>query len=246
MTTMTRSKPSKPVAQVRTATPAISDARIVFRGVGWEIYDRLSEAVSEGQHIRMAYDGKDLEIMTTSRVHEHFKDLFGRFVHEVATELKIPRTGGGETTWKRPELLRGLEADQCYEFQAKKRSAVAAALKRRSKNIEDYPNPDHAIEIDISPSQVDRPGIYAALQVPEAWRFDGAEVTVEQLQADGTYLKVKMSQFLPVKDVEIQRWIVEEDARDLTAWCRRLRTWARRLTRRNPRPRQVRRVKGND
>jgi Uma2 family endonuclease len=244
MSTMTRSKPSKQPVKIRRAPPIFEEARIVIRGVDWEIYDKLSDAVGEGQHVRMAYDGKDLEILTTNRIHEHYKDLFGLFVSEVATELGIPRSGGGQTTWKQRELLRGLEADQCYEFRPEKLAAVAAAVKRRSKDLADYPDPDLAIEIDISPPEVDRPGIYAALRVPELWRFDGDEVTIEQLQDDGSYLKVKMSRFLPVKDIEIRRWIVDEDSSDQSALCRRLRTWARRLAKRNPRPRRPRRQKG--
>ena len=159
----------------------VGEARIVIRGVDWEVYDKLSDAVGEGQHVRMAYDGRDLEIMTTGNVREYFKDFLGQFVSEAATVLAIPRLPAGETTWKRPELARGLEADQCYYFGPEKRSAVAAAVKRRSKTIADFPNPDLAIEIDISPPELDRPGIYAALQVPELWRFDGEEVTIEQL-----------------------------------------------------------------
>jgi Uma2 family endonuclease len=244
MSTIAKPKPSRSPVRVRRAPRIDGERRIVIRGVDWEIYDKLSDAVGEGQHVRMAYDGKDLEIMTTSRVHEHFKDRLGLFVNEVATELKIPLTCGGETTWKRPELSRGLEADRCYEFQAEKRAAVAAALKRRSMNIADYPNPDLAIEIDISPPEVDRRGIYAAMKVTEIWRFDGDTLTIEQLQEDGTYLDVEMSQFLPVKAAEIRRWIIEEDTSDQSAWCLRLRTWARKLARRNPRPRRPRRARG--
>ena len=42
------------------------DQRIVIRGVGRHVYDVLDEAIGEGQHIRLAYDGKDLELMTTA------------------------------------------------------------------------------------------------------------------------------------------------------------------------------------
>ena len=55
--------------------------------------------------------------------------------------------------------------------------------------IADYPNPDLAIEVDVSPSKIDRPGIYAALRVAELWRFDGdhEQVIIERLGADGSY-----------------------------------------------------------
>jgi hypothetical protein len=32
--------------------------------VGWQTYETLTEAIGEGQHVRLAYDGKDLEILT--------------------------------------------------------------------------------------------------------------------------------------------------------------------------------------
>ena len=64
----------------RVAGEPSGDQRIVFRGVEWDLYDRLTEAVGQDQHIRVAFDGKDMEIMTTGRLHEDYKGLFGRFV----------------------------------------------------------------------------------------------------------------------------------------------------------------------
>ena len=183
--------------------------------------------------------------MTTSRIHEHFKDLLGLFVSEVATELKIPRSGGGETTWKRPELARGSRPTSATT-SIPRSWRPAAAMKRRSKNIADYPNPDLAIEIDISPPEVDRPGIYAATPGSRslAVRWGGGHHRATPGRRK-LISKSKMSRFLPVKDIEIRRWILEEDTSDQSAWCRRLRTWARRLARRNPRPRRPRRRKGH-
>ena len=65
------------------------DQRIVFRGVEWDLYDRLTEAVGQDQHIRVAFDGKDMEIMTTGRLHEDYKGLFGRFVGAPTFELRV-------------------------------------------------------------------------------------------------------------------------------------------------------------
>jgi hypothetical protein len=44
-------------------------------------------------------------------------------------------------------------------------------MEGKSNNMSDYPDSDLAIEIDLSPSRIDRPGIYRALQVPEIWRL---------------------------------------------------------------------------
>ena len=66
------------------------------------------------------------------------------------------------------------------------------------------PPPDLAIEVDITSSSLDRQGIYAALGVPEIWRFDGESLRVYQIQADGTYMQCESSPtfpFLPLEDV---------------------------------------------
>ena len=151
----------------------------------------------------MAYDGEDLEIMTKGPKHEDFRELLGRIVAEVAVELKIPQKCLGETTWKRPELSRGLEADQCYYFQPEKLAAASRAKARGSNDVADYPNPDLAIEVDISPSLVDRPGIYAFLGVAEVWRFDGQTLTIQRLDPGGRYLPIETSAWLSIKNSEV-------------------------------------------
>ena len=85
------------------------------------------------------------------------------------------------------------------------------------------------IEVDISPSKIDRPAIFAALRVAEVWRFDGERkrIVIERLSEDRTYHAADESQFLPVRCDEIGRWVLEEDIRDGSAWARRLRSWAR-------------------
>jgi Uma2 family endonuclease len=205
----------------------VCEQRIVIRGLSWDLYDRLSDAIGEGQHVHLAFDGEDLEIMTTGYLHEEFKELLGRLVNAGTVELDIPCNGGGQTTWKRSDVARGVEADLCDHFQLAKLMAVAAAIAGRYRDIADYPNPDLAIEIDLSESQVDRPGSYEALRVPEIWRFDGGSLLIEQLGADGKYAAAASSQFLPIRADEITRWLTEEDATNKTAWERRLRAWIR-------------------
>jgi Uma2 family endonuclease len=159
-------------------------------------------------------------------------------VELTAEELEIPCTGLGQTTWKRPEVACGLESDECYYFAPEKLLAAAKALTRMSRNVAEYPNPDLAIEVDITPSKIDRPAIYAALRVVEVWRFDGEHhrITIERLREDGTYQAADESQFLPVRPDEVGRWVLEEDIRDGSAWARRLRAWVREeLAPRKPR-----------
>jgi Uma2 family endonuclease len=203
------------------------DERVVIRGVDWAFYEQLVDSIPEGANIHVDYDGKDVEIMSLSLLHDDAKGLLGRVVELVAEECAISFKSAGQTTWKRPEVARGLESDECYFFRAEKLDAVAEAKARRSKNIADYPNPDLGIEVDISPAKIDRPGIYAALHVAEVWRFDGEQVVIERFGDDVFYHPVEVSTFLPVRSEEVRRWIVEEDTRDESAWARRLRAWVR-------------------
>jgi len=231
MSTITSPPPSLPVSRAHSPNLGVSNTsgeqRITLRGISWDLYDRLSDAIGEHQHVRLTYDGKDLEIMTTGYRHEGLKGLIGRLVNAVAFELDINYTDGGQTTWKRPEIERGLEADECYFFEPDKIVVIAKSFARKSNDVADYPNPDLAIEIELSRSEVDRPGIYAALRVIEVWRFVGETVVFEQLQEDGSYSPVKMSRFLPIRPDEVTRWITDDEVVNKTAWERRLRAWIR-------------------
>jgi len=144
--------------------------------------------------------------------------------------MEIPHRGLGSTTWKRPEIARGLEADQCYYFQSEKLAEVARL--RRSPDVAHYPNPDLAIEVDLSRPEVDRASIYAALKVTEVWRFERERIIIERLTPAGTYAEVESSGFLPVRAEEIWHWIAEEDFTDESAWIRRLQAEMKKKARR--------------
>jgi hypothetical protein len=70
------------------------------------------------------------------------KKRMGRFAELVAEELEIACTGLGQTTWKRAQIARGLEADECYCFAQDKLTMIAEAMARYSKDVADDPNPD--------------------------------------------------------------------------------------------------------
>ena len=102
-------------------------------------------------------------------------------------------------------------------------------------DVAGYPNPDLAIEVDISRPQVDRPSIYAALQVPEIWTFDGEVVSIAQLSGPpagvGQYVDTGRSRWLPVTAADVTRWVAEYDLDNPDAWEDRLRAWAELLPR---------------
>jgi hypothetical protein len=87
---VTAAEPTKVVSPPTMGKPKLAtvpdDQRIVIRDLSWDLYDRLSEAVGERQHIYLAYDGKDLELMTKGWDHEDYKELFSRFVTFVTSD----------------------------------------------------------------------------------------------------------------------------------------------------------------
>jgi Uma2 family endonuclease len=198
------------MATVATARIATPNDRVVLHNVSWETYTALRRNLDlEHSHARLTFDGSNLEIMSPSRFHEFSGRFLGRLVAILSLELGIPIATGGSTTFQRADLERGLEPDECFWF--------AHELQVRDKHDIDLsvdPPPDLAIEIDISPSRLDRPRIYAALQVPEIWRYDGEHLVVELRQSDGTYLVSETSLALPFFPVhEFVRFLsqIEQD-----------------------------------
>ena len=163
----------------------LPDKRVVILDVTWDDYESLVDQIGEARNCRVAFDGKDIEMMTLGPFHERQKSLLDWFIMIVAGELKIERQPMGSTTWKRKKLARAIESDLCYYFDPVK--IAAAAAEARSDDVDLYPNPDLAVEVDISPPRINRPGIYASLQVPELWRARKQSVSIEHLSSDGKY-----------------------------------------------------------
>ena len=186
------------------------ETRVIIADVTWNDYTRLVDGVAEGDNCRVAYDGKDVELMNVGPVHDSYSEILGLFVNLVAEELEIDLRGARLTTWRRRKLKRGIEADLSYYVDAAKVAAFDAALDEPVWKIKDYPNPDLAAEVDISRPKIDRQGIYAALQVSEVWRVFEEHVSIEQLQSDGKYVAALSSRFLRVTPDDVECWVLRE------------------------------------
>ncbi len=200
----------------------VPERRVVFRGVGWDFYEGLVDTIPAAGNLHVDYDGRDLEVMAKGRKHERISRRLDLLVGIVADEWDIRYTGLDETTWKRPGISRGLEADRAYYFLPEKLAQDAAASEADSDDVGDYPDPDLAVEVDISRPQVDRAAIYAALRVAEVWRFEEGRIAIERLTAEGTYAAVESSGFLPVRADAIQALILggPEVESDWARWAR--------------------------
>jgi Uma2 family endonuclease len=90
------------------------------------------------------------------------------------------------------------------------------------------PPPDLAIEIDVSRSSVPRQPVYAALGVPELWRFNGQTLTVLHRRESGEYEPAESSLALPSLPVaELVPFILPDEENSATARIKECIAWLR-------------------
>jgi Uma2 family endonuclease len=184
---------STPVEQQTTP-----ENRVILKGVSWSTFKALLADVGDDRAWRIAYDGGVLEIRMAHLEHEVPKGLIKSFIEATADELEIEVMKAGSLTLQREDLTRAVEPDTCFYIQNE-----ASVRGKRDINLpEDLP-PDLAIESDYTNSSVNKDSIYAAIGVPELWRYRRESLQVYQL-VDGKYEKCDRSlafPFLPVAEI---------------------------------------------
>src|SRR5256885_12262024 len=163
-----------------------SEGGLILSNISWETYELLLQDV-ERQNLRLTYDDGRLSIVSPLSKHENAKKLIAGMVEQLALELNIPMRRLGSTTWKRKDRRKGLEADECYYVQHE-----LQVRGRHDIDLTRDPPPDLAIEVEITHHPLDRPSVYAALGVPEIWRYDGLHLTAHVLD-QGQYRPVGRS-----------------------------------------------------
>jgi len=203
-------------------TSTAVDQRFVLRDADWDTYQGFLKALGD-RPVRVTYDRGRLELMTLSLGHERYSHLLCRFVEALTEELEMALQNAGSTTFSREDLDRGIEPDHCFYIEHEH-------LVREKDEIDLTidPPPDLALEIDISRSSLNRLGIYAALKVPELWRFDGAALTVYLLRESGAYEVSPTSAIFPfVPMQELVRFLQMRTQMDDNSVVRAFRTWVR-------------------
>jgi len=205
-----------------TGTIIQPEQKFFLTDISWEGYETILKILGN-RPIRVTYDRGNLELMSPSYRHERYKRLIGRFIDILAEEYNIPIIGGGSTTFKRQDLERGLEPDECYYIQN-----AFAVLGKQEIDLNSDPPPDLAIEIDISSSSINRMSIYAELGVSEIWRYDGTTLKVYRLSPSSEYVEVNQSPtFSSLPLLELNQFLQPSEMSDDTKLFRSFRTWVR-------------------
>jgi Uma2 family endonuclease len=199
-----------------------TEQRVVLYDVSWATYEHLLADHLDCSSPRFTYDRGTLEIMSPSIEHEETNRSIATLVEMIAGEWEMDLRNLGSTTFKHEDLKSGFEPDSCFYIQQ-----VQAVKGKRKIDLATDPPPDLVIEIDITSGSMHKLPIYAALGIPEVWRYVGKRLVILAL-AEDHYIEIEESLALPgLTDAIITRFIEDSLTLNRPAWMKSLREWAR-------------------
>jgi Uma2 family endonuclease len=203
-----------------TMPSSIEEKRVTLRGVSWEGYLQILDALPQSRGARLTYDDGILEISVPSELHEFSASLIECFIRVLVEEMGLRIKTMGSTTMNYPNLKKGAEPDKAYYIQNQ------SLVKGRNVDFSQDPPPDLLVEVDISHTDISKNQFYASIGVPEFWRFNGKILNIFQLQ-ENVYVEVEVSPtFTQVSKESLYLFLdrAKEDeieaVRSLRLWCK--------------------------
>ena len=209
--------------------------RVLLYNMGWETYERLLAEREERRSPRFFYDRGVLEILSPSAEHDMTSRIVAALVELLAEEADTDIENAGSTTFKREDLARGFEPDECFYFGGN--AGRARELVADKGNIEldaGDPAPDLVVEVDLINPSLDKAPIYPHLGVREVWRHGGGRSTILGLMheagKDPRHVEAPESAFLPGATGDaLTRLVADGLTLDRRVWRRRVRERTRSL-----------------
>jgi Uma2 family endonuclease len=211
-----------------TAVASSGDQCIVIRGVSWEQYEAINDAVVDPPNLRMIYCDGRLTLLTESRKHGWFAERLGELVVALAERLGIPWEDAASATYRKKAKKGGVEGDKTFYF------AEHAELMRGAQNIDlkTQPPPDLAIEVEATHSADDAVIVWGRLGVPEVWRFDpiDEEFGFWLRRDDGTYERADHGLAFPMLNAaDVLEQMKLADRLGAGKWHAGLGAWVRKV-----------------
>ena len=127
------------------------ELRWAVRDASWDDYIELAERLPAS--FRVAFDGKQIEMMVTSRDHDQVGWLMANFAEAVIDRIGIKfvpcgRASPGRSS--RPSEASRPTSATSWSPQRSRLSKSSGPRNRRKPTKSGYPTPDLAIEVDIS------------------------------------------------------------------------------------------------
>ncbi len=202
-----------------------AENRVLLHNISWQTFKTMLAEMGSDRNSRLAYDNGTVEIIIPLMPHENSNRVIEGFVGVLCEELGWEIRRAGSLTLTRDDLQRGAEPDSSYYIQNE-------ALVRDKENIDlaTDPPPDLVLEVEYSRSAIDKLRLYAAMGVPEFWRYNGSVLRVYTL-ASGQYSEVETSlTFAPVSVKDIPQFIQEARKNGEIATTRAFRAWVQQKT----------------
>jgi Uma2 family endonuclease len=139
-----------------------------------------------------------------------YASFISSLVTVIRLRLRIDILGFGSATMRKRKRKKGNEPDGCFYVQ------MASLIGNRIQlDCETDPPPDIAVEIDVHHDSRSKFPIYAALSVPEIWRYDGRLMRIHHLVQDAaeieasSYVEQAASSALPMLTAQILTEMIE-------------------------------------
>lgn len=197
--------------------------RIQLQEVNWNEFEAILDELGNKRACRIAYSDGILEIRMPLPKHEKAKVLISDMVKILLEELNMDNECFGSSTFKRQEMAKGIEPDDCFYIE---NSAQMIGKERIDLNID--PPPDLAIEVDVtSKTGLDA---YQSLGVPELWRFEDGQMRISLLQ-DGQYQDANSSSHFPNFPIieGISQFLERSQTEGRSKTLKAFRQWVREL-----------------
>jgi Uma2 family endonuclease len=205
---------------VTTTTPA--EQRTLLTNISWQTFKAMLVDMGSERATRLAYDKGLVEIMTPLMPHENSNRLIEVFVGVLCEELGLEIKRAGSLTLTRDDLERGAEPDSSYYIQNEPLVRDKAEI-----DLDNDPPPDLVLEVEYSRSRIDKLSLYAAMEIPEFWRYNGSILRIYRLEL-GQYVQRNNSPtFAPIAVTEIPKFLQQSRKVGEITCTRNFRNWIR-------------------
>jgi Uma2 family endonuclease len=204
--------------ELKSELQPVGEQRVVLRGLSWEAYLQILDALPQARGARLTYDDGVLEITVPLESHEFSGRLIERFIVTLIESMGLKIKTMGSTTMNYPNLKKGAEPDNAYYLQNQ------PLVKGRKVDFSQDPPPDLVVEVDITHTDIAKNQFYASLGVPEFWRFNGKVWRIYQLQ-EQVYVEVEVSPTFPQVAKERLYTFLAQAKEDEIEAVQNLRSW---------------------
>jgi Uma2 family endonuclease len=163
----------------------------LIQSVSWLSYEAFLQSLGD-YRLRHTYDRGRLEVMPRDSRRERVKCVIRRLVQRATEELRLPVQSVGSMTLLNERLKLAIQPDESFYL-------ASEPLVRGKEEYDPTTDPptDLVIDVDFQRDRLGRQRVYAALLVPEMWRYDGRIAAFFESQRGGSYRLLQRSKAFP-------------------------------------------------